>query len=170
MQHFVKETIIRLQEANVEFVVVGGISAVLQGVPLVTLDLDICYRRTPGNIARLARALAPLNPRLRGLPQDLPFTFDERALALGTNFTLHIGDENLDLLGEMSAIGGYDQILDQATEVAIDSRTIKVLSLAQLIQTKRAAGRAKDIAVLPLLEATLVCQQENKPGPNEFST
>ena len=80
MQGFVRDTILRLVQAQVEFVVVGGISAVLQGVPITTLDLDICYRRTPDNIARLAGALAPLLPRPRGFPPDLPFAFDERTL------------------------------------------------------------------------------------------
>ena len=98
MQHFAKEIVRRLVEAQVEFVVVGGFSAVLQGVPIVTLDLDICYRRTPENVARLAAALAPLQPRARGFPPDLPFFFDERTILLGSNFTLLIGDESLDLL------------------------------------------------------------------------
>jgi hypothetical protein len=80
MQHFVRETIVRLAEARVEFVVVGGISAVLQGAPIVTVDLDICYRRTPANIAKLVVALQPLNPRARGLPPEPPFVFDERTI------------------------------------------------------------------------------------------
>jgi Nucleotidyltransferase of unknown function (DUF6036) len=99
MQHFAKEMIVRLAEAQVEFVVVGGLSAVLQGVPIVTLDLDICYRRTPENVARLVGALAALQPRPRGFPPELPFAFDERTILLGSNFTFQIGDESLDLLG-----------------------------------------------------------------------
>lgn len=100
MQNFFEDVIARLTQAQVEFIIVGGVSAVLQGVPIVTKDLDLCYRRTPANLARLARALAPLQPRLRGFPPDLPFTFDERTLQLGSNFTLVVGDEDLDLLGD----------------------------------------------------------------------
>jgi predicted nucleotidyltransferase len=159
MQHFVKEIVRRLTEARVEFVIVGGVSGVLQGAPIVTVDLDLCYHRTSGNIARLASALAPLGARLRGLPPDLPFVFDERALTMGTNFTLNIGDEDLDLLGEMAGIGGYEQIIGQALEMAIEGVTVKVLPLAQLIITKEAAGRAKDLAVLPILKATLELRQ-----------
>jgi hypothetical protein len=106
MQRFAKEMIVRLAQAQVEFVVVGGMSAVLQGVPVTTLDLDICYRRTHENIGRLVGVLAPLKPRLRGFPPDLPFTFDERAVRPGSNFTLDIEGDSLDLLGDMSAIGG----------------------------------------------------------------
>jgi hypothetical protein len=94
VQQFVKDTIILLAQAQVEFVVVGGISAVLQGTPITTIDLDICYRRTPENITRLAKTLAPLRPRPRGFPPDLPFIFDERTIQLGSNFTLEISDES----------------------------------------------------------------------------
>jgi hypothetical protein len=159
MQHFVKETILCLARAQVEFVVVGGISAVLQGVPVVTVDLDICYRRTPENLRRLAQAIAPYKPRLRGLPPELPGMVDERTLAFGTNFTLEIGDEALDLLAEMSGIGGYDQILPQVEEVLVEGVPIKVLGLQQLIATKQAAGRPKDVAALPLLKAALELRQ-----------
>src|SRR5438034_979301 len=114
MRDFVKDILLKLAEAQVEFIVVGGMSAVLQGVPIVTIDLDVCYRRTPDNIARLADVLAPYKPRMRGFPPDLPFTLDARAILLGSNFTLEIGDESFDLLGVMSGIGGYEDAIGQA--------------------------------------------------------
>ena len=52
MQGFIKDMILRLAEAQVEFVVVGGVSAVLHGVPITTVDLDVCYRRTPDTRSR----------------------------------------------------------------------------------------------------------------------
>jgi hypothetical protein len=172
MQGFVKDMILRLVDAQVEFVVVGGMSAVLHGAPITTADLDVCYRRTPENIARLARALAPLSPRLRGFPPDLPFVFDERSIQLGSNFTLEIGDESFDLLGVMSAIGGYEDIVGQVLELELDGHRVKVLSLEQLIATKTAAGRPKDLAVIPVLRATMELQQKQgesddaaAPGP-----
>jgi hypothetical protein len=131
------------------------VSAVLQGVPLVTQDLDVCYRRTPGNVRRIARALAPFDPKLRGLPPGLPNLVDEARLLLGTNFTLEIQGEDLDLLAEMSGVGGYDDVADSVVELEVGGQLVKVLSLERLIASKRAAGRGKDLAVLPLLEATL---------------
>src|SRR5947199_777985 len=98
VQSSFEEVIVRLAEANVEFVVVGGISAVLQGAPIITQDLDLCYRRDPDNLVRLARALAPLSPRLRGLPPEVPSALDETTLQFGTNFTLSISGGDLDLL------------------------------------------------------------------------
>lgn len=162
MPDFAKDIFRRLTDAGVEFVVVSGVSAVLQGVPFVTQDLDLCYRRTADNIKRLAAALAPLKPRPRGLPADVPTFFDERTIQMGCNFTLEVGDEHLDLLGEMSAIGGFDQIIGDVCEVEIGGVRLKVLSLAHLIATKEAANRPKDHAVLPTLRAFLGIQQE--PG------
>ena len=169
MPNFLEETVVRLSQHQVEYVIVGGVSAVLQGAPIVTRDLDICYRRTPENIARLVAAFAPLNPRLRNCPPELPFVFDERTLQLGSNFTLEIESESLDLLGEMSGLGGYDQIISETKEVQIGVMPVKVLSLTQLIITKEAAGRLKDHAVLPLIKATLELQQQHAPSPDDSS-
>lgn len=80
---------------------------------------------------------------------------------MGCNFTLEIEGESLDLLGEMSAIGGYEQILAETDVMEIDEANVRVLSLKQLIATKEAAGRPKDMAVLPVLKATLDLQQGN---------
>jgi hypothetical protein len=74
---------------------------------------------------------------------------------MGTNFTLDLEGEDLELLAEMSGIGGYDDVAPSVLELDVGGRRIRVLPLDRLIATKRAAGRAKDLAVLPLLEATL---------------
>jgi hypothetical protein len=42
---------------EVEFIVVEGVAAVLGGAPILTLDLDVVYRRSPENVRRLAAAL-----------------------------------------------------------------------------------------------------------------
>jgi len=162
MPNFVEEMVTRLAQARVEFVIVGGVSAVLQGASIITRDLDVCYRRTSDNISLLVSALAPLHPRPRGFPADLPFFFDERVIQLGSNFTLEIGDESLDLLGEMSAIGGYEAIINQSEEKIVAGFKVKVLPLSLFIATKQAAGRSKDLAVLPELKATLEMQQKSK--------
>ena len=163
MQNFAERLIVALAEAHAEFVVVGGLSAVLQGAPIVTQDLDVCYGRAPDNLTRIASALQPFGLRLRGLPEGVPNVFDRRALELGTNFTLVLADgEEFDLLGEMAAIGGYEAIVSRAVDLDVAGHPVKVLALEDLIRTKRAAGRPKDLAVLPLLEATLQMQREQE--------
>lgn len=162
LPNFVEKVLEALTQAGVEFVVVGGVSAVLQGVPVVTQDLDLCYRRTPDNVRRLAGALRAFHPKMRGLPDGVPNIVDERTFQMGTNFTLDLEGEDLDLLAEMSGIGRYEDVVPTVLELEVDGRAIRVLPLERLIVTKRAAGRAKDLAVLPLLEATLAATRKRQ--------
>jgi hypothetical protein len=131
-----------LRAGGVDFVVVGGVALVLRGSSRVTLDLDLCYARDLGNLRRLAAALAPFHPRLRGTPPDLPFLWDERTLASGLNFTLTTDLGDLDILGEVAGVGGYAQVSAGASELVVGDASIRVMDLDTLERSKRAAGRA----------------------------
>ena len=133
-----------LTEQRVEFVVIGGLAMIAHGSAYVTKDLDVCYRRTPANIAALASALAPHNPYLRGAPQGLPFRFDAPTIQAGLNFTLTTNLGDIDLLGEVSGIGGYDKVLALAAAMELYGLTVQVLSVDGLIAAKKAAGQTKD--------------------------
>ena len=69
-----------LADGNVEFIIVGGLAATVHGSARLTQDLDIVYRRTSDNLSRLAKALAPHKPYLRGAPEGLPFVLDAETL------------------------------------------------------------------------------------------
>lgn len=163
---FTEEIVKRLAAEQVEYLIVGGVSAVLLGATITTRDLDICYRRTPENAARLARALAPLAPRPRGFPDGLPFPFDATTIVNGCNFTLTLGDEDVDLLGEMSAVGNYEQVIATAEEIDLAGIRVKLLSLEHLIATKTAANRPKDLAVLPELHRLLQWRHQASRDPD----
>jgi len=144
------ETALRSLTANkVDFVFIGGAAI----TAYVTQDLDFCYSRTPGNLARIVAALAPFKPRLRGFPEELPFFWDERTLLNGTNFTLITTLGSIDLLGEVPGVGNYDYVSSRAVEMQICEINVRVISLDDLIDAKRTAGRTKDQLVLPELEA-----------------
>ena len=134
-----------LRAAGVDFVVVGGVALVLRGTSRVTLDLDLCYSRDVENLRRLAAALAPYHPRLRGAPPDLPFLWDERTLRSGLNFTLTTDLGDLDILGEIAGVGGYAQVSAGASELLVGGTPIRVMDLDTPERSKRAAGRAKDL-------------------------
>jgi hypothetical protein len=142
----------QLKAHNVEFIVVGGLAMVTHGSAHVTLDLDVCYSRTSQNIAALAAALAPLHPYLRGAPRGLPFQLDAATIHAGLNFTLDTDEGPLDVLGEVSGIGSYDQALAQSAEYLVHDLHVRVISLPALIASKRAAGRTKDKVHLRELE------------------
>ncbi|MBI1784470.1 hypothetical protein HYR69_04940 [Candidatus Sumerlaeota bacterium] len=139
--------------SGVEFIVVGGIAANFHGSARFTQDVDIVYRRTRENFEKLAAALDPLSPYLRGAPPGLPFKWDADTLERGLNFTLTTTMGDLDVLGEIAGGGGYDQILPHSIEVEILGHQCRCLDLLTLIRVKRAAGRVKDLEAIAELEA-----------------
>src|SRR2546421_7774927 len=94
------ELIPLLAQAQVEFIIIGGVAARVHGSARLTEDLDIAYRRTHENIQRLVQAPAPYDPYLRGAPRGLPFKLDERTILNGLNFTLTTNPGSIDFLGE----------------------------------------------------------------------
>jgi hypothetical protein len=150
------ETALRvLAGAGVEFIVVGGVAGRAHGSARLTNDLDILYRRTPENIARLAAALAPHQPYLRGAPRGLPFRWDADTIRRGLNFTLTTTFGDLDVLGEITGGGGYDALASRSSTIAAFGVEPRCLDLAALIEVKRAAGRPKDLEAIAELEALL---------------
>jgi hypothetical protein len=55
-----------LSEAEVEYIVVGGVAAVLLGAPVTTFDLDVVHRRDAANVERLQKVLAEIDAHYRG--------------------------------------------------------------------------------------------------------
>jgi len=154
-----------LSRERVEFILVGGWAAVVHGSAHITQDVDVCYSRSPENLERLCRAVLPLKPALRGAPRDLPFRLDPPTLKAGLNFTLETELGALDLLGELSPLGGYDQVLPHSSAVPLFGLSVRVLSLSALIRAKRAAGRPKDLLMVPELEALEAMQQSPPVAP-----
>lgn len=137
---------------DVEFIVVGMTAGVLHGAPAVTFDLDIVYARDAANIAKLLSALKELEAIFRG---------DERRLVPNISHLESTGHKLLmtkfgvvDVLGSLGELE-YADLLPDVEVMKIQNMNIQVLSLERLIDVKAKAGRDKDIAVLPLLRATL---------------
>jgi hypothetical protein len=142
-----------LTNEKVDFVIVGGLAISAHSTGYITTDLDFCYLRTKENLKNIVAALAPFKPRFRNYPENLPFIWDERTLQNGTNFTLvtEIGD--IDLLGEVAGIGDYEAVREESVVEMLYDCEVRILTLEGLIKAKRAAGRPKDLLVLPELEA-----------------
>lgn len=143
----------RFSEAKVDFVIVGGVAIRSHGGNYVTEDLDVCYARTNENLKKIAAVLSPLNPRPRNFPENLPYVFDWTTLQQGTNFTFETSMGDVDLLGEVKAVGNYEDLVSQSLSVDLDGHPTYILSIPALIIAKRAAGRPKDEAGLKILEA-----------------
>jgi len=142
-----------LTENKVNFVIIGGVAISFHSSGYVTRDLDFCYLRTTENLKRIVFAFAPFNPRLRGFPKNLPFVWDERTLQSGTNFTLETTIGEIDMLGEVDGVGNFEQVSKESIPAKLYGCDVRLLTLEGLIKAKKAAGRTKDLLVLPELEA-----------------
>jgi len=142
-----------LSDAEVEFILVGGVAAVLHGSARMTQDVDVVYARSSENRSKLVSALESHQPYLRGAPPGLPFRWDPPTIQSGLNFTLTTDLGPLDLFGEIAGGGTYEQLLPHTVEVSLFGRSIRCLDLETLLRVKRAAGRPKDLEVIAELEA-----------------
>ena len=158
------ETLRLLGEYRVGCVIVGGVAAAIHGSLTLTSDLDVCYRRSPENLKRLAEALQSVNARLRNAPEGIPFILDAETLRRGLNFTFTTDIGDLDLLGEVRGVGFYDEVFAGSVIAELFGYRFAVIDISKLIVAKRAAGRPKDLMALPELEAIEEAQARSAQG------
>lgn len=149
-----------LHDRQVDFVLIGGVAARAHGSARVTQDVDICYARNTGNLERLVLALKPLKPYLRGAPPGLPFEWSVATLRAGLNFTLTTTAGDIDLLGEVTGGGSYENLEPHTIRARIYDRETLVLDLPWLIKVKRAAGRPRDLEAVAELMAIMEEKEE----------
>jgi hypothetical protein len=155
-----QQIIARLVAEGVDFVVIGGVAATLQGAELPTLDLDIAYERSRENLERLAASLRSINVRLRGA-EDVPLYVDGVLLGNGEIWTFSSPLGDIDCLAHPAGAPAYEQLKARADEAVIGSYTVKVASLDDLIAMKMTTGRAKDVPKLAeLLELRRIVQAD----------
>lgn len=138
---------------GVDFVVVGGIAAVLHGAERNTFDLDVCPAADQGNLDALARALTELSPLIRGVEEDVPFVPDGRSLRSLQILTLATSLGPLDVITSLEGWPPYASLRRRALRVDIGPTTILVASIDDLLEMKRASARDKDRFDVEALEA-----------------
>jgi predicted nucleotidyltransferase len=143
----------RLTERGCDFVVVGGIAAVLHGGATLTVDLDVCVATDLQNLDAVAEVLVALDARLRGIDEEVPFVPDGRALARLSLATLQTSAGPLDLLVHPDGAPPYDRLRRNAERKRLGDFSVLVASLDDLIAMKRAAGRPKDLVAVEELQA-----------------
>lgn len=128
----------------VDFLVVGGVCAVLHGAPIATFDLDLVHSRHPDNIQRLS-ALEALEAHYRTLKDLKP---DASHLSSAGHQLLLTCFGLLDILGEIGNGRGYGELLRDSVEMNVEPETaIRLLSLEALIRIKEETARDKNNVV-----------------------
>jgi len=150
-----------LRDRQVEFVVVGGVAAVLAGAPFNTLDLDIVHNTDAENVNRLLAALESIHARYRTHPHLSPAT---RLISPGQRLLMtRFGP--FDVLGSIGRSYGYRDLLPHTTELDLGhGLRVRVLDLEMQIVVKEEVAGEKDKAVLPLLRRTLEEKRRFRPA------
>ena len=133
-----------LADAKVEFVLIDGVAAIAHGSATFTKDFDVAAPLTIENVSRLMGALATFAPRY-GMTIDkrrVTHTPEELTRFNNLYFLTDIG--RIDILKAVEPIGAYEAVAARAAEMTLFDRTVKVISLDDLIAVKAHIGRPKD--------------------------
>jgi hypothetical protein len=143
-----------LKGAGVDFILVDGLAAVVQGAPFTTMDADIVHDQSSENIAKLLAFLKSVDAIHLG-PDDRVIEANESDISgMGhALFTTRLGP--LDVLAVIEEGKTYRDLLKHTVEIEFRGHTIRVLELKMLIQLKRTSKDPGDSQRLPVLEETL---------------
>ena len=149
-----------LIKADVKFILVGGLAAVVQGAPVTTMDVDIVHNRSSENIAKLFAFLKSITATYRRLgdkviePKEDDLSGTEHAL-----FTTRFGP--LDVLAVIEEGKTYEDLIEHTVGIEFRGHVIRVLDLKMLIKLKRTSKDPKDKQRPPVLEETLRQLEKN---------
>lgn len=144
-----------LTRHQVDFIVVGGVCAVLQGAPITTFDLDVVHSRKPENLDKLITALEALEACYR-VRHDLKLKPTLLHLSSPGHQLLMTRYGPLDVLGAIGKGHGYDELISHSIELDVgENWKVRLLTLEKHIQIKEEVARDQDKAVLPILRRTL---------------
>lgn len=143
----------RLADAGIEFVIIGGYAAITYGSSYLTRDVDICTALTEENVAKLRQALRDWNPKHRLTQKRLSFlNFPLPGQPLN-NLYLQTDMGVIDILSSILGVGDFARLKSRAEELEVEGKRYLVISLEDLIQSKEALGREKDLLAAKELRA-----------------
>jgi hypothetical protein len=143
MLNLLKDVFASFQQHNVRYIVIGGIAAVLYGVPRATFDLDILIDANPDNAKKLLDALADAKLGTAALitPAEL----------LSKEITIFKDRVRIDVQTSTPGLT-FDRAWERRETMEYQKQKFFVVSREDLIASKRAAGRPVDLEDVRLLE------------------
>jgi len=135
-----------LAEARLEAILIGNAGAAIQGAPVTTVDFDFMFRATPVNLGKLKRFATRLEAVVMRPYYPMSALYrvmnDDRGL-------------QADFMPAIHGVKSFNSLRSRAQKVELGRHSVWVAHLADIIASKRAAGRPRDTAVLEILEKTL---------------
>jgi hypothetical protein len=155
-----------LNRHHVRYVLIGGLAATLQGSPLVTTDVDVTPERARDNLDRLSAALRELDARIRthAVQEGLPFDHSGESLGAADIWNLKTRAGDLDITFVPAGTAGYADLKKDVREIDVMGVSVPVASLADIVRSKQAAGRDKDLLSLPTLRRLLEAEEDARRG------
>lgn len=141
-----------LADVRLEAVLIGNAAAALQGAPVTTVDFDFLFRKTSRNLQKLkalARAMGATVLRPYYPVSDLYRVVRDDGL-------------QIDFMGAVHGIRSFAGVRDRAHTIDVDDVALRVATLSDIIKSKKAAKRPRDLAVIEILEKAL--EQASRQG------
>jgi predicted nucleotidyltransferase len=135
-----------LHEHRLEAVLIGNAAAAMHGAPVTTLDFDFMFRDTPTNLRKLKAVAADLQAMI--LRPFYPVSRLYRVVDDDTGL-------QVDFMPQIHGVRSFEGLRSRSVVRDVDGLPLRVASLDDIIASKKAAGRDRDKAVLPVLEKTL---------------
>lgn len=135
-----------LVRQRLDAVLIGNAAAALQGAPVTTLDFDFMFRKTRRNLEKL-----------RAFADDLGAVVLRPYYPASELFRVmrDVGPLQVDFMARVDGIRSFEALRARASIATFGGAELRVAALADIIRSKEAAGRPQDVAVLPVLRATL---------------
>ena len=149
-----------LSQHGVDFIVVGGVAAILEGVPITTLDLDVVPDRSTENLERLLKVLQTVEAHYRD-PAGRHIVPTVEKLATFRMNLLRTSLGPFDVIASIHG-AGYEDLLPSTRTRQVGELRVRILDLAKVIESKELANRDKDRAVLPVLRKTLELKRQER--------
>lgn len=141
-----------LAQAGLEAVLVGNAGAALHGAPVTTLDFDFMFRETPLNLTKLKRFA-----KLLGAVVFRPYYPVSKLYRVVNDDT----GLQIDFMPVLHGVRSFASLRSRAERLKLGSTELQVAALEDIIKSKAAAARPRDLAVLPVLETTL--REKSRP-------
>jgi hypothetical protein len=143
-----------IHREKLEVVLIGNAAAAMHGAPVTTLDFDFMFRDTPVNLRKLKRVADAIEATI--MRPFYPVSKLYRMVDDGTGL-------QADFMPVIHGVKSFESLRSRALTLEIDGRKTLVAALDDIIKSKRAAGRDRDLAVLPLLERTAALVRRAPP-------
>ena len=143
----------KMHELSFEAVLIGNAAAALQGAPVTTIDFDYMFRKTPRNMVKLKR-----------LARALRATILRPYYPISDLFRVSRDEDSLqvDFMATIHGVRSFAGLRDRAMQIDVAGAPLLVASLRDIIKSKRAAKRPRDLAVIDILEAALAQGAQTK--------